>query len=50
MNRTTPSFKKCAPCGFEWRTLDTFLGDPAIEIIGYQAYFEELEMAPITYL
>ncbi len=44
MKKTTPSFKKCAPCGFEWDTLDDFLGDPAIEILGYQVHFEELEL------
>jgi hypothetical protein len=40
MNKTTPMFKKCGPCGFEWDTLDAFLGDPEIEIIGYQVDFE----------
>jgi hypothetical protein len=44
MNKTTQSFKKCGPCGFEWETLDSFLGDPAIEIIGYQVHFEELKL------
>ena len=43
MEKTPPPFKKCAPCGFEWESLNTFLGDPAIEIIGYQVHFEELE-------
>ena len=35
MKKTTPSFKKCGLCGFEWETLDAFLGDPAIEIIRF---------------
>ena len=44
MNKTTSFFKKCAPCGFEWESLDAFLGDPAVEILGYQVHFEELEL------
>ncbi|HHE74204.1 MAG: hypothetical protein DRH90_20500 [Deltaproteobacteria bacterium] len=44
MNKTTPAFKKCGPCGFKWDTLDAFLGDPNIEIVGYQVHFEELTL------
>lgn len=29
-------------CGFRWESRDSFLSDPAIEIIGYQACFTEL--------
>ncbi len=36
-------FKKCQPCGFEWDSRDDFLGDPNMELIGYQANFDELE-------
>ena len=35
-------FKKCPPCGTKWMNRDDFLGDPDIEMIGYQADFEEL--------
>ena len=35
-------FKKCPMCGVEWTARDRFLGDPGIQIIGYQVSFEEL--------
>ena len=35
-------FKKCPNCGFEWSSRRDFLDDPTLEIIGYQANFEEL--------
>ena len=49
MSTTTTSFKKCGPCGFEWTTLNAFLGDPNIEIIGYQAHFEELKLGLLLF-
>jgi len=49
MNTTKPAFKRCGPCGFQWDTLNTFLGDPNIEIIGYQAYFEELKLGILLF-
>ena len=43
---TTPEeiFKKCAKCGYVWDTLNNFISDPEIEIIGYQANFKDLEL------
>ncbi len=35
-------FKKCPTCGFEWPTRDAFLAESNLELIGYQARFEEL--------
>lgn len=35
-------FKKCSKCGFVWRKRDSFLGDPTLHMIGYQANFDEL--------
>jgi hypothetical protein len=35
-------FKKCPNCGFLWETRDSFLEDPEVMIIGYQASFKEL--------
>ena len=35
-------FKHCKPCRFKWGDLNDFLGDPEIEIIGYQANFDNL--------
>ena len=35
-------FKKCPACAFEWFSRDDLLKDTNIEIIGYQAHFEEL--------
>ena len=37
-------FKKCPTCGFVWSTRDDFLGDPALELIGYQVNFEKLTL------
>jgi len=37
-------FKICPMCSTEWETRDKFIDDQSLEIIGYQAYFENLEM------
>jgi hypothetical protein len=37
------SFKKCPNCGVEWSKRTSFLEDPALELIGYQVNFKELE-------
>ena len=31
-------------CGFVWSTRSAFLEDPALELIGYQAHFEDLKL------
>jgi hypothetical protein len=36
-------FKKCTNCGYIWKNREDFLADPDIEIIGYQALFEEIK-------
>lgn len=36
-------FETCPQCGFEWKSRDCLLGDPRVELVGYQAHFEELE-------
>jgi hypothetical protein len=36
------SVKQCTCCGYVWRTRDAFLGDPQLEIVGYQANFDDL--------
>jgi len=33
-------FKKCSLCHYLWKDRDSFLADPALEIIGYQVCFE----------
>jgi len=38
------TFKKCTCCEHTWETRDMFLGDPAIETIGYQVNFYNLEL------
>lgn len=35
-------FKKCTNCEHIWDTRNSFLADPGIKIIGYQADFREL--------
>jgi hypothetical protein len=36
------SVKQCTCCGHVWRTRDAFLGDPQLELVGYQAEFDDL--------
>jgi len=38
------SFKTCSCCGQVWGTRDAFMADPGTELIGYQAFFEALEL------
>lgn len=33
-------FKKCASCNHGWETRDSYLSDPQLRIVGYQANFE----------
>lgn len=35
-------FKTCSKCGFFWPHRGSFLSDPKLRLIGYQAYFDEL--------
>ncbi len=35
-------FKTCTVCGFVWPGRSSFLSDPGVRLIGYQAHFEEL--------
>ncbi len=39
---TMAVFKKCSACGCEWPVRGDFLGDPGVEIIGYQVDFDDL--------
>ena len=38
------SFKTCGACGGEWENRNAFLSDPQLEVAGYQANFQQLEM------
>ncbi len=43
MKKIQPAFfKKCSKCGFVWSERTTFISDPDLQMIGYQADFEEL--------
>jgi hypothetical protein len=35
-------FKKCSACGFVWSDRNDFLGDPDINLVGYQVNFRQL--------
>ena len=39
---TDKEFKKCSSCGQIWKTREGFVGDPAIDIVGYQVNFPSL--------
>jgi hypothetical protein len=34
--------KQCTCCGHAWRTLEALLGDPQLQIVGYQVNFDDL--------
>jgi hypothetical protein len=34
--------KRCTCCGHVWHTRDAFLGDPQLEVVGYQVDFVDL--------
>lgn len=36
------SYKRCTTCGHEWKTRESFLGDPLVLVVGYQASFKDL--------
>lgn len=36
-------FKKCTGCGHHWGSRESFLADHAVQLIGYQANFAELD-------
>lgn len=42
MNEKSSIFKRCNICSCIWNSRDTFLGDPDIDIVGYQVHFAEL--------
>jgi len=35
-------FKKCTYCGFTWYSIESFIKDADLELIGYQANFKDL--------
>ena len=36
-------FKQCTCCPAKWQTREDFLSDPGVELIGYQAHFDDLQ-------
>lgn len=38
------AFKQCPNCGATWHTRQRFLDDPAVDLVGYQVNFEQLEL------
>ena len=39
----TVPFKVCMTCSASWKTLEDFLSDPELKLVGYQVAFEDLE-------
>ena len=37
-------FKKCTSCGYQWKTRNDFLQDSALDLIGYQVNFDNLNL------
>ena len=37
-------FKTCTFCGHVWSARETFLADPRVSLVGYQAFFPDLVM------
>ena len=37
-----PSFKSCSNCETSWKSIDAFMQDPSIELVGYMPTFEDL--------
>lgn len=37
-------FKTCSKCGWNWASRKDFLGDPTIELVGYQPHFEDHQL------
>jgi hypothetical protein len=35
-------FKTCTLCGKKWGSREDFIGDPEVQLVGYQAHFEAL--------
>ena len=42
-------FKKCSMCGQIWENREAFLDDPDLEIIGYQASFDNVKNGLFLY-
>jgi hypothetical protein len=40
--RRDRTVKQCMCCGHAWRTLEALLGDPQLQIVGYQVNFDNL--------
>ncbi|HQH26337.1 MAG TPA: hypothetical protein PLP17_02990 [Oligoflexia bacterium] len=39
-----PAFKQCSVCGHKWSDRNSFLEDPRLTMIGYQAQLDHLEL------
>ena len=38
-----PTFKNCSNCQERWPSLEAFMRDPAIELVGYMPTFDDLQ-------
>ena len=42
--RLFPKFKKCTCCGKSWKTRDQFVEDDSLDLIGYEANLDALDV------
>jgi hypothetical protein len=42
-------FKQCTCCNHEWKTRESFLADPGVELVGYQVSFGELVLGLLLF-
>ena len=38
----THAFKSCSNCEFQWKSLEAFIEDPKIQVVGYMPTFDDL--------
>ncbi len=47
--RVATTFKTCTNCKEQWRSLEAFIQDPMIELVGYMPTFDDLQIGLILF-